>query len=106
MRGRPRIHSSITQRVADALASTAPPPKLSPVELAELEAFHRAVAGVLAQIDDAPEMPSRLAWKWRQIAGVASELEHDLRKAIKAAGGVPADGEPLTFRWGPGSGGK
>lgn len=87
MRGRPRIHPAAASAILAAIrANIPPPPEVSPVDVAELQAFRETLAGLLDRVNDTPTPIAWHAWRWRQIAQIASEMQIDVSRQLRARG--------------------
>ena len=75
-----RSHAARLAELQDACRAIASPSPATAARVAELQAYRDAV-------DANPIGDAALAWRWRQIAGIAAAMDRELRKTIIALGG-------------------
>lgn len=82
-----RSHAVRLTELQDACRAIASPSPASSARMIELQAYRDAIGAVRDAVDANPIVDAALAWRWRQIAGIASTMDHELRKTIIAMGG-------------------
>jgi len=82
-----RSHAVRLTELQDACRAVASPSPATPARVTELQAYRDAIGAVRDAVDANPIGDTALAWRWRQIAGIASAMDHELRKTIIAMGG-------------------
>lgn len=87
MTRRPRIPRATAADILAAIdAAAIPTPPTPPVDVAQLRAYRDAIARVRDVVDGTPVVPARLAWQWRQLAGIAADLDYTTGLLLRRAG--------------------